>query len=106
MSEIQFNYAGNSINIQCNSDEKIEEIINKFISKVGKKKENLYFIYSGGILNEELTFDTQANENDKKRNTMSVLVNEKADDEGENEEESFKKSKYIICPECKENARI
>jgi len=37
---------------------------------------------------------------------MSVLVNEKADDEGENEEESFKKSKYIICPECKENARI
>ena len=106
MSEIQFNYAGNSINIQCNSDEKIEEIINKFIIKVGKKKENLYFIYSGGILNEELTFDTQANENDKKRNTMSVLVNEKVDDEGENEEESFKKSKYIICPECKENARI
>ena len=36
---------------------------------------------------------------------MSVIVNTKAEDNSE-EDESLKKSKYIICPECHENCRI
>jgi len=37
MAEIEFNYEGSKINIQCNPEEKIEEIINKFIAKTRKK---------------------------------------------------------------------
>ena len=104
MAEIEFNYEGSKINIQCNPEEKIEEIINKFIAKIGKNKSELYFLYGGGILNENLTFNTHINEEDKIRNKMSIIVNNNLDND-ENEE-SLKKSKYIICPKCKEIARI
>ena len=104
MAEIEFNYEGSKINIQCNPEEKIEEIINKFIAKIGKNKSELYFLYGGGILNENLTFNTHINEEDKIRNKMSIIVNNNLDND-ENEE-SLKKSKYIICPKCKESARI
>ena len=104
MAEIEFNYEGSKINIQCNPEEKIEEIINKFIVKTGKKKSELYFLYGGGLLNENLTFNTVISEEDKNRNKMSIIVNNKIDND-ENEE-SLKKSKYIICPKCKESARI
>ena len=36
---------------------------------------------------------------------MSVIVNTKADNNNE-QDESFKRSKYIICPECNNNCRI
>ena len=104
--EIEFNYEGNIINIQSNTDEKIEDIINKFSNKIGKKKEQLYFLYNGQILQENSNFKTQANENDIKRNKMTVLVNENLEENSDEELDSLIKSKYIICPECKESARI
>ena len=103
MSTIEFNFEGNLITIQCTPEEKMGEIIKRLITKLGnKKKEELYFLYGGGMLDENLTFNEQANENDKKRNIMSIIVNKKIDDE----DESLKKSEYIICPECKECSRI
>ena len=94
MASIEFNFEGNIIIIQCSPEEKIKDIINKLIAKLeNKKKEELYFLYGGGMLDENLTFNEQANENDKKRNKMSIIVNKKID-----EEESLKKSEYIICP--------
>ena len=105
MVEIEFNFEGEKINIQSKSDEKMEEIMKRFSMKADKKLENLYFVYGGAILNENLSFNEQANEQDKNRNKMSVIVNTKADDNNE-EDESYKKSKYIICPECQENCRI
>ena len=103
MATIEFNFEGNTIIIQCSPEEKIKYIINKLIAKLeNKKKEELYFLYGGGIVDENLTFIEQANENDKKRNKMSIIMNKKIDEE----EESLKKSEYIICPECKESSRI
>ena len=77
MSEIEFNYEGTSIIIQCKPEEKLEAIIKRFIIKAGKKKDELIFIYGGGFINENLTFNEQANEMDKTRNKMSILVNKK-----------------------------
>ena len=107
MSEalVEFNYEGCLLKIQCNPDEKMEDILKKFATKVLKKKEQFYFIYGGGMINEKLTFKEQVNVNDQKRNAMSILVN-KIDDESNQERHSLKKSKYIICPKCKESARI
>jgi len=104
MALVEFNFEGRELNIQCTLDEKFKEIIKRFTLKLGEKKEDLYFIYGGGTLKENLTFNEQANENDKERKKISILVNKKI--ENDLEEESLKKSKYIICPECKECARI
>ena len=89
MSQAEFNYEGTILNIQCNPEEKMEDIINRFIIKIGKKKEELYFLYSGNIIKEDLTYNNQVNENDKKRNKMSILVNNKSN-EDEVDEESLK----------------
>ena len=105
MVEIEFNFEGEKINIQSKSDEKLKEIMNRFSIKADRKLENLYFLYGGKILNEDLSFSEQASEQDKKRNAMSVIVSTKADANSE-EDESFKRSKYIICPECNNNCRI
>ena len=105
MSEIEFIYQGAKINIQSKSNEKIKEFIKKYTTKLGKNKEDLYFVYGGGILNENLTFETQANEDDKKINKMIVFVNNKSENNDDGEI-SLKKSKYIICPQCKESSRI
>ena len=104
--EVEFNYEGKIINIQSKTDEKMEDIIKRFTSKIGKKKEELYFLYNGDMLNENLSFNSQSKENDTKRNKMSIIVNNKLDENSDEEEESLIKSKYIICPECKESARI
>ena len=104
-AEAEFNYEGSIIIIQCNPYEKMDEIIKRFTFKVGKKKEELNFIYGGGMINDNLIFFNQANESDKNRNKMSILVNNKIEDNKDDESDS-KKSKYIICPECKEKAYI
>ena len=105
MSEVQFNYEGGIYTIQCQPKEKMEEIINKFLIKSFLKKEDLYFIYNGKFLQESLTFDEQVNEVDKVRNKMIILVNKKLEKD-ENKLKSLKKSEYIICPLCKEIAKI
>ena len=103
MSKVEFIFEGQITEIQCNLEEKMEEIMNKFSKKFFKKIEDLCFLYSGRMINPNLTFFNQANEEDKKRNIMTILVI-KPEDTNINEQQ--KKSKYIICPECKERSRI
>ena len=105
MTEIEFIFEGTFIIIQCKSEEKFEEIIKRFIIKAGKKKDELIFIYGGGFIDENLTFNEQANEMDKSRNKMSIIVS-KNNEKNLDEQSSFKKSNYLICPKCKESARI
>ena len=94
MSTIEFNFEGNSTIIQCTPDEKITNIIERLANKLDKKKENLYFIYNGGMVKEELTFQELANKSDKESNKMSMLVYAR-DEQTEEEDESLKKSEYI-----------
>ena len=105
-STAEFNYEGSILKIHCNPEEKMEDIIKRFKTKtLHENNGQLYFMYNGRMINENLSFKEQANENDKKRNTMSILVYDKISDNGE-EGKSLKKSKYIICPQCQESARI
>ena len=105
MTTIEFNFEGNPLIIQCTPEEKISNIIERLATKLDKKKEDLFFIYNGKMIEDNLTFIEQANENDKKRNKMSILVNKK-NESIEEDDESLKKSEYIICPLCRERARI
>ena len=102
MAEVKFTYEGRNTNIQCNLNDKMKDIIKKFLKKINKKENaNLYYIYNGNEMNEELTFLEQANQLDKNRKEMNVIVY------NNNFKEPYKKneiiSKDIICFDCKEN---
>ena len=105
MAEVIFNYDGNKITIQYNSNEKLKDIIKRYIIKTDKKKDDIYFLYGGSQINEDLTFEEHASSEDKKRNKMSILVFDRIDND-ESKSNKLKKSNNLICPECKENIRI
>jgi len=102
MAEVIFNYEGSNIIIQCNINDKMEDIIKRFLIKI-KKNENdnkLLYIYNGNIINYDLTVIQQANKLDKERNKMNIIV--KSNDDNNKEIKEII-SKDIICPGCKEN---
>ena len=105
MVEVIFNYEGINTIIQCNINDKMKDIINRFLIKIGKNENdnNLLYIYGANIINYELTFIQQANELDKNRNKMNILVKSNNDNNKEIKEII---SKDIICPECGENIFI
>ena len=75
MAEIRFTYEGNNTIIQCDINDKISEIINKFLTKINKEENtSLYYLYNGGKIKEELTFYELANQLDKSRMQMNVIV--------------------------------
>ena len=104
MNKVDFNYNDIKFFVQCNNDDKMKDIIDKFLAKSGKSKKNIFFLYNGQIINEELIFKKCANSLDRSRNYMNVLVIEQqgTDDDSIN----YRKSDYVICPNCKENAFI
>ena len=103
MATVDFLYNGSQFSIQCKEEDKIEDIINKFLVKCEKNKNSIYFIYNGKILDEDLIFIDAANNLDKINKVMKVQA---IDTLVEEESSSLKKSKNIICPECYENAHI
>ena len=104
MTCIEFDYKGNKTIIQCNNNEKLKDIFQKFLNKLGITKDSVYFIYGSNVIkNEELTFDKISNELDKKRNKMIILVNDNME---EDSKQSTIKSPEIICPICKEISKI
>ena len=98
MAEVVFNFNGQKTIIQCNKDEKMENICKRFVSKVNESIDTVLFLYGGQSINSSLNFEEHAQNEDKKRNKMDILVS------STNEEnlEELKDSKDIICPECKE----
>ena len=103
--EVIFNYEGIETTIQCNINYKLEEIINKFLLKINPSgnRLNLIYLYNGEGIHKELKFHEHANELDKSRNKMNVLV-DKIDEDKINKNEII--SKDVICPICKENILI
>ena len=107
MSQVEFIYDGVSTVIQCNENEKLKEIIQKFKAKVEiDKNKPILYSYNANIgINEELTFNEIVNSADKKRNKMSIVVFE-TEEQIEQKENDIILSKNIICPECKENIKM
>ena len=103
MAEVTFNYKGIETIIQCNINDKMKDIINKYLIRIKKGKDNLYYLYNGNKINYELTFNEQANDLDKNRNKMNIIVTDTDEDPNKKREII---SKDIICPECKENIII
>ena len=86
--------------IKCNTSDKMEDIINHFIIKIYKDNK-IDFLYNGDKINENLKFYEQADENDYERKKLYILVCD--NNENNNNNNKIIKTKYIICPLCKEN---
>ena len=101
---VEFIYNGTKMMIQCKEDDRMEDIIEKFIIKCQKKKDSLFFLYGGEKLDEDLTFMEVAKDIDKNCNLMRIQACDNIDEDTNNS--SLIKSKNIICPECQENSRF
>ena len=104
MNSTEFLFEGTSTLIQCNENDKLETIINKFCLKTEKNKNELVFLYGGHVINDQKTFNDLANPEDKQRKQISIIVTDNSSKIIENK--NLKKSKYIICPQCNEIAMI
>ena len=102
MSKIIFNFCNEEVQLFCTTKEKLKDVFNRFAQQVEKDLNKLCFLYNGNIINQELSFENGANEEDKNRNTMNILV----DEIYKTKNDSFEKSKDIICPICNENTQI
>ena len=101
---IEFIYKGRKIEIQCNENEKLKEIFQKFSIKIFKNLESLFFLYnSKALINDELKVEEILNEIDKNNNKIVILANEINNDD---KKSSIIKSKNIICPKCGEIVKI
>ena len=103
MFTVQFDYKTSKTEIQSISEDKMRQICFKFSQKIQIDLNNIYFIYSGNILNLDLSVEQIINKEDKKRKIMSIIVN---DYSYESQNKSKIISPYIICPICKETARF
>ena len=102
--QIEFIYKGRLINVQCNEEEKLKNIYTRICSKIELDINKVYFIYNGSLLNEEFTIESVINKFDKSRKMMNIIVDLKY---GQNDnKKNLAKADLIICPQCKEPAKI
>ena len=99
MPSIEFNYNGNKIIIKCNKEDKIKDIINRYILKASIDKNSVIFLYSGNKIDEELKLLEMIGNKEE----IKILVLDSKEDINENK--SIIQLKYIICPLCKENIK-
>ena len=92
MAKVEFLYNGNTIDILCNENDKLEKIIRKFEIKMERNPNDLCFLYGGQIIDKNLTFIGLANSFDRQRKIISVIVTDNY----------YKGNNTIILKEVKE----
>ena len=102
MTNVEFIYETQSYKIQCNSEERMKDIFQKFATKLGVDLNSLYFLYGGKVINEELILPQIIGSIPK--DTIKILVlNSKDEYNINNTNESIIRPKLIMCPTCHEN---
>jgi hypothetical protein len=102
MLNICFNFESENIVIQANLEDKMIDVINKYITKTSLDIENIYFLYNGFYLEKDLVVNKIISDVNRQEKKMTILVN-LFDCEKENKKESVVISKETICPLCKTN---
>lgn len=103
MAQIEFLYKGDKAIIQCQYKEKFKDILQKLILKLNINLDKVSFLYSGKMIsNFDSTINTIIESIDKNNNKMTVQI---VDIEKE-ENDLIINSPQIICPDCKEKAKI
>ena len=103
MAKVIFNYNGIETEIQCKINDKVNNIIKRYVSKIGIDISKVYFIYNGNKMDNNLILNKIINAEDKRRNIMNILVNK---NNTTIIKENIKKSREIIFPICYESILI
>lgn len=106
MEEVYFIYNSITTAIQCNGNDKMSVIIERYLCKIFKKKEELLFICNGETLNQKsmnLTYNKMAKKVEKGKNICILVYDLMGKEE---EKKNIIKSKEILCPECNESIRM
>jgi len=104
MKKVAFAFDGSETIIQCNKEDKIEDMCNKYVNQNGIDIQSIYFLYNGMQFDLELPFNNN-NIIDKNENDIKILVFEKTE-KTVIINKGIIKSKEIICPKCQENCKI
>ena len=109
MIKADFLYNGNNTSIMCNETDTMKELYDKFLLNSQTNRNTILFSYNGRAgneLNEELALSEIANQTDKERKEMTIVVNDIPEETEIENNKKIVKSKNIICPTCKENAKL
>ena len=87
--------------IQCNPDDTMMSICQKFASKIQKNVSDIFFLYNGGPIDLQSTFNEQASKLDIENQRMKILA-QALTDASSPTEKILTESKDIVCPECGE----
>jgi hypothetical protein len=104
MSDLQVTFIYDSIItvMQCIKDEKVGELLNRYVVKIDKNINGLIFLYQGSILNRELKLEEIFIQG-----VMGpIIVRDYFEKEDIEEKEVKEISKEIICPDCGECCTI
>ena len=104
-SEVIYEFEQQTIIIQCNENEKMKDISEKFANKIDSNLNNLFFLYDGKQIDLDLTFEEQSNKEDKLRKKMNIIAYLK-NTVILRPNQANVQSKEVICPVCKESCRI
>ena len=103
MFNVEFEYKTHKIFFQAINEDKMRQVCFRFSQKIQIDLNQLYFMYSGNVVNLDLSIEQIINKADKERNMMSIIVTNYNTISGNNNRIL---STNIICPICKENARF
>ncbi len=98
MATVEFLYNQCPTNIQCNENDTMLDICKKFAVKANKNVTDIFFLYNGGPINFQSTFNDQASKTDKENKFMKVLAQALTDTVMG--PKKLSKAKDIVCPEC------
>ena len=97
MVEIEFTYNSLPTVIQCQKDEYMKDICQRFSNKVRIELSKVYFLYRGQTLDINQAFNKILKEDDKNSNRINLLVYSY---DNNNLNNNFENSKEIICSKC------
>ena len=106
MASIIFNYEGAKYKMHCNINDKIEDKINKFLTKLDIQTEQnkICFLYNNNIIsNYDLTFNELLNDVDRNKKKIHIYVRKVEDNKNDIKQII---SKDVICLGCEENVLI
>ena len=97
---INFIYNNQETKIQCDENDCLNDIIKRYIIKIQKNIDEMYFLYNGTTINTNMKLK-EMNNADKEIKILAYDFHENPENK-----EGIKYSKDIICPKCGENCLI
>ena len=97
---INFVYYQQIIKIQCKRNEYMRDIFKRYLIKIQKDINNIFFLYNGDKIKEDLKLE-EINDKDTE---IEILVNDINIENDKNDENDkiFKQNTDILCPKCRE----